>query len=98
MPGVSSRIWVVTTACAHHDTQKALEWAVGYCRGPEVLKSLHITIKSVRQAFDCIQGAIPLFLQRHLHFNPTCPSTKGRWLNSGQLWVYPRVGNSAWQM
>ena len=32
--------WVVTTACAHHDTQKALEWAVGYCMGARSAEEL----------------------------------------------------------
>ena len=57
-----------------------------------MLKSLHITIKSVRQAFDCIQGAIPLFLQRHLHFNPM-PFDKGSVV---EFWAALGVSES-WQ-
>ena len=65
--------WCVTTACANHDCQNALKWALKGAAGesPEaVLKALHVSIASVRNGLDLLHGSLPAFVSGSLHFVP----------------------------
>ena len=65
--------WCVTTACANHDCQNALKWALKGAAGesPEgVLKALHVSIAAVRNGLDLLHGTLPTFVRGSLHFVP----------------------------
>jgi hypothetical protein len=56
--------WTVATGCALHDAQNGLKWALAPFAGSgDLVRDLHITIESLRNAFLMLHSHLGAFLQ-----------------------------------
>ena len=58
--------WTLTTACASHDCQNGLKWAMARHVEGEDLKDLYVVLESLRNGFDAIHGHIVPFVAKFL--------------------------------
>ena len=82
--------WVITTACANHDINKAFEWAMWFdASSKELLSEVHISIESLRNSFDVIVKHVGLFIAKRIDFADPLPRAEVEQLR--RLWLVLRV-------
>ena len=61
--------WVIATGCANHDSQNALKWSlVGHSQEGEVITKLHVSIESLRNAYNHLHSHLNAFVCSSLCF------------------------------
>eukprot|EP00971_Amphidinium_carterae_P347875 6490111-Amphidinium_carterae.2 len=59
--------WPVNVACAAHDAQNALKWALQLgTADPEMVKDMYIMVESLRNSIDSLHIHLPKFVAEHL--------------------------------
>jgi hypothetical protein len=61
--------WDVSTGCAAHDCQNALQWALkSLCRDEaDTVKRLWVSISALRNSYDLLHRYMPAFISQKLH-------------------------------